>query len=62
VGDLLTVAEVAALLRVSRRTVERMVSRGDLPFLALPLRRGGLRFRRDEIEKFLTARHQVVLE
>jgi excisionase family DNA binding protein len=59
---LLTVSEVAAQLRVSRRTVERLVARGELPFIALPLRRGGLRFCRGEIERFLEQRHRAPLE
>jgi excisionase family DNA binding protein len=58
---LLTVSETARLLCVSRRTVERLVSRGLLAFIALPLRRGGLRFRRGEIEEFLRQRHQAAL-
>lgn len=49
----LTVNEVADLLRVSRRTVERLVARGELPFVELPLRRGGLRFPRSAIDDFL---------
>lgn len=53
VGPFLTVKEVADLLRVSRRTVERLVARGDLPFVELPLRRGGLRFQRSAIDEFL---------
>jgi len=60
-SDLLTVAAVAARLGVSRRTVERLVARGALPYIALPLRRGGLRFRRGEIEAFLEQRHQAAL-
>jgi excisionase family DNA binding protein len=59
---LLTVSETACLLRVSRRTVERLVARGQLPYMALPLRRGGLRFCRGEIEAFLRQRHQAALE
>jgi excisionase family DNA binding protein len=59
--DLLTVTDAAVLLRVSRRTVERLVARGQLPYIALPLRRGGLRFRRTELEDFLRKRHQDAL-
>jgi len=62
IKNLLTVAEVATFLRVSRRTVERLVGRGLLPFIALPLRRGGLRFRQSEVEKFLADRHQDSLD
>ena len=38
--DLLTVSEAARLLRVSRRSIERLASRGVLPFYALPVRGG----------------------
>ena len=58
--DLLTVTEAARQLRVSRRTVERMVARGQLPFYELPIR-GGLRFSRAEIEAFVESRHRDVV-
>ena len=50
-GDLLTVSDVAALLRVSRKTVTRLIERG-LPGYLLPVR-GGWRFRRQEILEWL---------
>lgn len=58
--DLMTVSEAARRLRVSRRTVERMVARGVLPFYDLPVR-GGLRFSRREIEEFLESGHRDVV-
>ena len=57
---MMTVSEAARQLRVSRRTVERMVARGVLPFYDLPVR-GGLRFSRREIEAFLESRHRDVV-
>jgi len=54
--DPLTVTEAGRLLRVSRRTIERMVARGLLPFYELPVR-GGLRFSREELEAFLNCVH-----
>ncbi|NLS90988.1 MAG: helix-turn-helix domain-containing protein [Planctomycetaceae bacterium] len=59
--DLLTVTEAARRLRVSRRTVERMVARGVLPFYELPIR-GGLRFSAAEIEAFLESRYNGVVK
>lgn len=59
--DLLTVSEAARRLRVSRRTVERMVARGELPFYELPIR-GGLRFSAAEIEAFLESRYNGVVK
>ena len=47
---LLTQQEVAAVLRVSRWTVARLIERGDLRGVRVGARR---RFRRDEIEAFL---------
>ncbi|GAF86895.1 unnamed protein product [marine sediment metagenome] len=55
--DLITVTEAGKMLRVSRRTIERMIARGILPFYELPVR-GGIRFSRTEIEAFLDARHR----
>jgi excisionase family DNA binding protein len=48
---LLTVREVAELLRLSRKTVQRRYERGDLPGFRLYGRKGApLRFRLSEIE------------
>lgn len=60
-GDLMTVAETARLLRLSRRSIERLLARGALPFYELPLARGGLRFSRTEIAAFLESRHRDVV-
>lgn len=58
--DLLTVGEAARLLRVSRRTVERLAGRGALPFYELPVR-GGLRFDRADLDAWLAGRHRPAL-
>lgn len=50
-GDLLTVSDVAALLRVSRKTVTRLIERG-LPGYLLPVR-GGWRFKPQEVLNWL---------
>jgi excisionase family DNA binding protein len=60
-ADLITVSEAAKLLRVSRRTVERLVARGALPFYELPVR-GGLRFDRAMLHAWLARRHRGTLE
>lgn len=60
-GRLITVSEAAKLLRLSRRTIERLVGRGDLPFFELPIR-GGLRFDIKELEAWLAQRHRRALE
>ena len=59
--DLVTVSGAARLLGVSRRTIERLVSRGQLPFYNLPIR-GGLRFERRQLLDWLEQRHQPLLE
>lgn len=53
-NPILTVADVAALLRISRKSVLRLVSKG-LRGYELPLR-GGWRFRRQEILDWMDAR------
>lgn len=53
--QLLTVAEVAALLHVSPKTLYAWVTAGKFPALKL---NGALRFRRDEVKAFLQ-RHVV---
>lgn len=59
-SELITVSEAARILRVSRRTVERLAGRGILPFYSLPLR-GGLRFDRAALSQWLAARHRETL-
>jgi excisionase family DNA binding protein len=51
---LMTAREVADLLGVSTETVLRWVRQGKLPAIRLP--GGAIRFRRDEIEAWLTER------
>ena len=51
--ELLTVREVAQLLRVNRRTVERWLQHRRLAGIRLP---GGWRVRRDVLEAFLQTR------
>jgi excisionase family DNA binding protein len=53
-SDLLTVAEVAARLRVSDETVHRWAREGSLPYVPLPS--GTKRFRREDIEAIETRR------
>lgn len=53
-NTILTVADVATLLRISRKSVLRLISNG-LPGYELPLR-GGWRFRRQEIIDWMEAR------
>ena len=60
-NDLITVTETARLLRLSRRSIERLVSRGALPFYALPVK-GGLRFDRVAIQQWLASRHHETLK
>jgi excisionase family DNA binding protein len=51
-GPLLTVAEVAAVLRVSNMTVYRLIKAGDLPALRVGK---NYRIRESELETFLSA-------
>jgi excisionase family DNA binding protein len=51
-GPLLTVAEVAAVLRVSNMTVYRLIKAGDLPALKVGK---NYRIRESELETFLSA-------
>lgn len=52
--ELLTVAEVASLFRVSDETIHRWCRIGELPFIPLPT--GLKRFRRVEMEAILAGR------
>jgi len=52
-AGLLTVDDVAELLKVSRTTVYRLVERRHVPFYRL---RGGLRFRPEDIDAYLKSR------
>jgi excisionase family DNA binding protein len=51
-GPLLTVAEVAGVLRVSNMTVYRLIKAGDLPALRVGK---NYRIRESELEAFLSA-------
>jgi excisionase family DNA binding protein len=51
-GPLLTVAEVAAVLRVSNMTVYRLIKAGELPALRVGK---NYRIREPELEAFLSA-------
>lgn len=50
---LLTLDEVAERLRVTRRTVERKIKRGELPALQLGGKRTSLRVDARELEEWL---------
>jgi excisionase family DNA binding protein len=57
-GDILTKRDVAELLQVSERTVERWMSEGSIPFVPLP-KRGAwseARFLRSEIVDWMRKR------
>jgi excisionase family DNA binding protein len=56
---LLTVKEVARLLRLDSGTVYHMVSAGNLRLPCLRLSQRCLRFRAEDIEKFLADRVQI---
>lgn len=49
-----TVSEVAALLRVSRMTVYRLIKQGDLPAIRVGR---GYRVRESDIDDYLRARY-----
>ena len=48
--DLITVKELASILRVSETSVYRLVERRAIPFHRLPR---GLRFRREDVDGYL---------
>jgi excisionase family DNA binding protein len=52
-GALLTVAEVAALMRVSNMTVYRLIKSGDLPAVRVG---HSYRIRAGEVDRYLAAR------
>lgn len=53
---LLTKEEVAAHLRVSRRSVERLITEGELSVIKGKGRNGSVRIRQSEYEALLTRR------
>lgn len=50
----LTVAEVAALMRVSKMTVYRLIRQGDLPAVRVGR---GYRIREEDVHRYLDARY-----
>jgi excisionase family DNA binding protein len=55
--DLMTKAEVMAFLRISKRTLDKLMGNHEIPFFKLsPGRRGGVRFRRQDIDKWLESK------
>lgn len=54
---LLTQADLAEYLNVSRWTVARMISRGDLPAVRVGDRR---RFRREDVDAFLERNREAI--
>jgi excisionase family DNA binding protein len=55
--ELMTVAEVAAMFRVSDETIHRWCRSGTLPFIPMPS--GLKRFRREEVEAILAGEPSV---
>ena len=53
-GSFLTVAEVAATLRVSTMTVYRLIKAGDLPAVRVGK---SYRLREDDIDRYLESRY-----
>lgn len=53
--ELLTLREVAGLLRVSMRTLERLVERGALPVVRPTGPNGNRRIRREALRAYLDA-------
>jgi excisionase family DNA binding protein len=53
-GRFLTVAEVAAMLRVSNMTVYRLINAGELPAVRVGK---SYRLREDDIDKYLSDRY-----
>lgn len=51
--EFLTAEELAALLKITKMTVYRMIKRGDLPHYAIGRAK---RFRKEDIERFLAKR------
>jgi excisionase family DNA binding protein len=53
--DLLTVPEVAAILRLNEQTVRKWLREGRLPGIYLGSRTAGYRIRRSDVTAFLEA-------
>ena len=54
--DLLTVSEVAVLLRLNEQTVRKWLRERRLPGIYLGTRQAGWRVRRSDVERFLDER------
>ena len=54
----LTVREVADRLKVSPGCVYSLITRTELPYLRIGLGRGTIRIREDDLDRYLTTRHQ----
>ena len=54
--DLLTVPEVAAMLRLNEQTVRKWLREGRLPGIYLGTRTAGWRVQRADVARFLEAR------
>ena len=50
--ELLTKKEVASFWRVTTRTIDRLVSQGEMPFVKLPGGRS-IRFRASDLERMI---------
>jgi len=59
-NQLLTVADVAAILQLDKHRVYRLAEAGDLPFVRVSLtasaRRGSIRFRESDVEAWVDSR------
>ena len=56
--ELMTVPEVAAMLRLNEQTVRKWLRDGRLPGIYLGSRTAGWRVRRADVTAFLEARHR----
>ena len=52
-NELLTVAEVAELLKLNEQTVRRWIRTGRLPAVSLGSRQAGYRVRRSDVDELL---------
>lgn len=56
--ELMTVPEVAAMLRLNDQTVRKWLRDGKLPGIYLGSRTAGWRVRREDVTAFLAERHR----
>ena len=57
---LMTVEEVADYLRCDKESIRRKVATDSIPYLKFPTRRGGVRFRKEDIDSWLIERKAKV--